>query len=137
MKDFIILTALIVILMFFPLQYVVNQKNHNHMEATNDIVLKAAQKARTDGYFTADNIQWMVNEISSKLAIDPSEIIVDVTTTPKYRMNDFDDREMIAYDVRIPIRRLIALNQVFAIPDSENQMVYPVTGEVASEVPFP
>ena len=137
MKNFIIIAGLIIYLMFFPVQYVLNQQNHHDMMVAGEIVQKYAQTARTSGYFTVQLINGMRDELVSKLRLDPSEITINVTTVPKYRLDAFDEREMISYQVDIPIKRIMALNQLMGVPESENHMIYTIKGEVASEVPMP
>ncbi|MCP1312080.1 hypothetical protein [Paenibacillus tyrfis] len=137
MKEFIIMSGMIMLLMFFPVQYVLNSTNHYNMQTVNEIVHKAAQKARTDGYFTTDNINTMKADIAAKLHVDQSEISVTATTTPKYRMNAFDQREMIYYEVKVPIKRILALSRFFGVTDEANKTDYILKDAVASEVPAP
>lgn len=129
---------MVLVLIFFPLQYVVNQINHTRLLTVNNIVHIHAQKARTDGYFTPENIEEMKQEIKNIFpALNDTEISIMVTTTPKYRFNEFDLTEMINYEVTVPIKKIIAMHQFYNISDSENQFNYTIKGAVQSELLAP
>ncbi len=134
MKEYIVGFAIFLILMFFPLQWTINQINHYKIQTVNNIVYNAAQKARTDGYFKDYNINEMINKIIEALDVDSSQIRVDVTTTPKYRFDNFDNREMIQFEIGIPIDEVIAMQTFFTIEDDINGYEYIVKGEVPSEL---
>jgi hypothetical protein len=102
-----------------------------------EIVHVYAQKARTDGYFTAANIASMKSELSQVLQVGADEIIVIADQTPKYRFDSFDQREMIHYEVRIPIKKIMAMAGSFGITDAQNSTMYPIKGAVPSEVLAP
>ncbi|HBR03119.1 MAG TPA: hypothetical protein DD738_10940 [Ruminiclostridium sp.] len=63
-----------------------------------------------------------------------SDIYIDVTTTPKYRTDVYDSREAIYYDIRIPVRKIIAAPGLFGISEADNQYMTTKTGLVLSEV---
>ncbi|MEB8637971.1 hypothetical protein P4H32_30380 [Bacillus cereus] len=131
------MAALIMFLLFFPLQYLINQQNHHDMNSGTEIVHRYAQKARTTGYFTPQILSDMRADLATKLRLTPGEITIFATTTPKYRLNTFDQREMIYYEVQLPIKRLIAINRFMGVSDIDNQMTYTIKGEVASEALMP
>ncbi len=137
MKEFIIGFAVFILLMFFPLQWTLNQVNHYKIESVNNIVHVAAQKARIEGYFTPDNISEMRDKIANALTISGGDITIDVTTIPKYRFKQFNSNEMIKYDIKIPIKRIVAMNQFFGIDNNSNQLDYHVSGEIPSELLAP
>lgn len=137
MKEFIVGISVLLILMFFPLQWVLNQVNHYKIQSVNNIVHNAAQKARTDGYFKEYNINEMKINIASALSIDEGRIEVNVTTTPKYRFDSFDQREMITYEIIVPIDSIMAMNSFFGISDEKNKFEYTIKGEVPSELLSP
>jgi hypothetical protein len=126
------------LLVFFPIvQYTLNQANHNRMENAIEIVHKHVQQARTDGYFTPGNIDNMKNELALRCNVTLSKIMVNVTTTPKYRFNAFDQREMIDYDIQIPINEIIAMASYFGFTSEQNKSVYTIRGSAPSEVLAP
>jgi len=76
----------------------------------------------------------MENKICDALNIDASQIRIEVTTTPKYRFDSFDTREMISFEIGIPIDEVIAMNIFFGIGDDINGYEYIIRGEVPSEL---
>jgi len=137
MKSYIVLAASFLLLMFFPLQYAVNVVNNYHMSTVDKLVHNAAQQARTEGRFTPQMIDGLKADIAAKLHLSADEVVVNATTTPKYRLNRFDEREMIHYEVRVPIKKIVAMNAFFGIPDADNRSEYMVAGSVPSEVLLP
>ncbi|MFE5324643.1 hypothetical protein ACFQ88_38985 [Paenibacillus sp. NPDC056579] len=137
MGKIIVAFAIIPFLLFFMLQYVVDTTNHYKMTRVNDIVHKSAQTARTTGYFTPQIISQLKRELAAALYIPESSVIVTATTTPKYRLDEFDQREMIQYEVKVPFDQVIAAPSLFGISDTDNRLNYVKKGEVASEVLMP
>ncbi len=134
MKEYIVGFAVFLVLIFFPLQWSINQVNHYKIQTTNNIVYNAAQKARTDGYFKQSNLDEIRMQITSKLKVEPSDIRIEATRTPKYRLDYFDEREMIYFEVGIPIDKVIAANIFYGISDQANSYEYIISGEVPSEL---
>lgn len=134
MKEYIVGVAVFLVLIFFPLQWSINQINHYKIQTTNNIVYNAAQKARTDGYFKQSNLDKIRLQISTKLKVQPSEVRIEATTVPKYRLDNFDEREMICFEVGIPIDKVIAANIFYGISNEENSYEYIISGEVPSEL---
>lgn len=137
MNNFIMGFAIFLILIFFPIQWTINQVNHYKIQSTNNIVHMSVQKARIEGYFKEANINEMRTKIAEALSINPSEVRIDVTTVPKYRFKYFDQREMIKYEIGVPIKKIIASNIFLDIDDNENKMEYIIKGEVTSELLAP
>lgn len=137
MKDFIMGFAVFLILIFFPLQWTLNQINHYKIQSVSNIVTNAAQKARTDGYFKEYNINELKVKIADVLYVDQSEVTINVTTTPKYRFDQFEKREMIQYEIGIPIKKIIAIPGFFGISETENGFEYIIKGAVPSELLAP
>lgn len=134
MKTFIVGGAMFLLLMFFPLQYVLNTYNTNLKQNVDLTVNKYVQEARINGRFTADMIQAMKAEISAKTNISEDKIITNVTTIPKYRKSEFNPQEFIEYDIRVPIPKILAMGSYFNIDPELNKTVYPRIGIAASEV---
>ncbi len=135
MKTFIVTIAAILLLMVFPMQNVQDIVNSHKIERFDEIVYSATQKARTDGRFTPSNISDMKGKI---LAVFPEvaedELIVNVTTTIKYKRFDFDSRETIDYEIGVPIKKIVSLNKILGIADADNRIDYTIKGYVLSEV---
>lgn len=138
MKNFITGAAILILLLIFPVQNAQDLINQNRINKFSSIVYLATQTARTDGYFKQDNIDKLKADLITAFPdLSEADIYVDVTTTPKYRTNVFDNREAIYYDIRIPVRRVLASPGFFGLSDNENQYVSRRSGFVLSEVPMP
>lgn len=138
MKNFITGIAVLMLLIIFPLQSALEIMNEARISKFSNIVYLATQKARTDGYFKQSNIDKLKSDLVSAFSdLSESEIYIDVTITPKYRTNEFDTREAIYYDIRIPVRKILAVPSYFGISASENQYTSRRSGFVLSEVPMP
>ena len=138
MKDLIVLIASLLILLTFPLQYVQEQYNYQKKCLVQKYVNNAKEKARVKGRFTDE----IINELKTNLLttfkdIDESEIIINVTTTPKYRINEFNERELIYYDIEIPIKKIIAANKFWGIDANSNKANYIIKGYTSSELIMP
>lgn len=138
MKNFITGACILILLIIFPLQSVQDLINHSRINKFSNIVYLSTQTARTDGYFKQTNIDKLKADLMSAFPdLSEADIYIKVTTTPKYRMDVFDSREAIYYDIRIPVRRILAAPRFFGLSDSENQYISRRSGFVLSEVPMP
>lgn len=134
MKTFIVTIAAIILLMVFPMQIVQDIVNTHKIERFDEIVYSAAQKARTDGRFTESNISQMKSSILSEFPdVSEDEIIIDVTTTIKYKRFEFDSRETINYRIGVPIKKIVNLGKILGIKEDENRYVHIMEGYVLSE----
>ena len=135
MKELIVMGAVIVYLLTFPLQYALEQRNHHNISQFQQFVHVAKEKAKQKGYFTPAIITELKNNITTEFKnIDESEILVNVTITKKYRSNTFDERELIHYRIGVPIKKLIASNVFWGITDAENSYMYIIDRYAASEL---
>ncbi len=135
MKTFIVTIAAVVLLMVFPMQNVQDIVNSHKIERFDEIVYSATQKARTDGRFTSSNISDMkgkILEVFPEVAED--ELIVNVTTSVKYKKFEFDSREVINYEIGVPIKKIVSLSKILGIADGDNRTDYIIKGYVLSEV---
>lgn len=138
MKNLIVGMAVLLLLIIFPLQSVLDIVNYRRVTRFNECVYTACQKARTSGYFTSDIISELLNEIKDTFPnISDADIDYDLTTTRKYRLDAFDDREVIEYDVAVPIDKIIYANALLGIQDEDNRYTHRVAGYVLSELPMP
>lgn len=138
MKNFIAGAAILILLLIFPLQNVQDQINQTRINKFSNIVYLATQTARVDGYFKQVNIDKLKIDLMEAFPdLSEADIYIDVTTTPKYRTDVFDRRESIFYDIRIPIRKIIASPGFFGLSESENQYISRRSGFVLSEVNMP
>lgn len=138
MKNFIAGIAILILLVVFPLQNVLEVVNDHKISKFDEIVYRATQTARTDGYFTAANIAELKDNIIDSFSdVSDSDIYINVTTTPKYRLNAFDEREVISYEISIPVKKIVIAGSLFGINDADNQYRYSKKGYVLSEVLMP
>jgi len=138
LKNFITGAAILILLLIFPLQNVQDLINQNRINKFSNIVYVSTQTARTDGRFTQRNIGRLKSDLLSAFPdLSEADIYIDVTTAPKYRTDEFDNREAIYYDIGIPVRKVLAAPRFFGLSDSENQYISRRTGFVLSEVPMP
>jgi len=134
MKTFIVTVAAIILLMVFPLQNVQDIVNSHKIERFDEIVYSSCQKARTDGRFTESNISKLKSDILSEFPdVSEDEIVIEVTTSMKYKRFEFDTREAINYKVGIPIKRVVNLGKFLGIEDEDNRFDYIMEGYVLSE----
>ncbi len=134
MKQFIVLAAILPFLLIFMLQYSVEQVNHYRISLLQQMVTESAQVAKQDGYFTQKNIDSLRNNISSVFNTSPESIVIEADTTPKYRVNEFDERELIHYKIEVPIEVLVAGAAFFGISKEENRGMYTIKSYTASEL---
>lgn len=134
MKQLIVILAIQPFLIFFILQYTLEQKNHYNINQFQSLVYSAKEQAKQDGYFTSQNINNLKNEIATQFDIPENQIIIDATQVPKYRINDFNQCELIHYRVSVPIEKLIAANRMWGISDGENKKMYTIDNYAASEL---
>jgi len=138
MKNFLAGLAIILLLIVFPLQSVLEISNERRLQRFSDIVYEAAQTARLDGYFKQDTIDKLKQNLLYEFPdLSESDIYINVTTTRKYRTYEFDERETINYDIRIPIRKIIAVPAFWGISDNDNKATAVRSGFVLSEVLAP
>jgi len=134
MKTFMVTIAAVILLMVFPLQNVQDIVNSHKIERFDEIVYSACQKARTDGRFTDSNISQLKSDILAEFPdVSEGEIIIEVTTSMKYKRFEFDAREAINYRIGIPIKRVINLGKFLGIEDEDNRFNYIMEGYVLSE----
>ena len=135
MKEFLAIIAIIMILLYFPLQNVLDVANHNRINSLHQIVHSASQKARIEGKFTNEIVQEMTSNIKSKFSnISESEIDISVTSNTVYRLPEFDEKNVIKYKISVPIKKLLAMNGFLGVSDEENKTMYTVEGYVLSEL---
>jgi len=134
MKTFIVTIAAVVLLMVFPMQNVQDIVNSHKIERFDEIVYSGCQKARTDGRFTEANISRLKSDILAEFPdISEDEVIIEVTTSMKYKRFEFDSREAINYKIGVPIKRIVNMGRFLGIEDEDNRFNYIMEGYVLSE----
>jgi len=133
MSKYLVLAASVVILLSFVMQYGIEQRNHYNLVSFETTVNSTREEAKQAGAFTTDIIARMKEKIAEQFDVDESEIIVNVSAAKKYRTNEFDEREVIEYEVGIPLDKLIASNKLWGVSDEDNKTIHYVRGVVPSE----
>ncbi|MDD4566029.1 MAG: hypothetical protein PHE79_11220 [Eubacteriales bacterium] len=134
MTKFIALACVLPLLAFFILQYSLDIKNSHIKGNAETIVVAACEQAKQEGCFTPEIIESMKMEFE-KAGIDSDKVIIGdgTTTTPKYRTDEFDSREMIDYKIGVPIDNIFAAQSFFGLTDEENSYIKYYFGKLASE----
>ncbi|MBR0115015.1 MAG: hypothetical protein IJM11_07540, partial [Firmicutes bacterium] len=115
MKQFLVLTAILPLMLVFFLQFAMDQQNSARVQAVSDLVYAAKEEARQEGCFTNDIKQRLASSIAGRLEISPSEVVIDADSSVKYRLEDVSgltdgqlERGMIHYRVTVPVGRMMA-----------------------------
>lgn len=135
MKQLIVMGAVLVLLLTFPLQYALEQRNYYNISQFQKVVYNAKEQARVQGCFTSKIVSDLKTDILEIFKnVEGSELIIVATQTPKYRTDAFDDRELIYYKIGVPIKRIIAANNFWGISDADNASYYIIESYMASEL---
>lgn len=134
MKQFIILVAILPLMMIFVMQFGLSQLNNHRTAMMQEHVYAAKEAARQDGFFTPENCKKLKSKLSKEFGISPDEIEIITDGQVKYRRNYFDERELVNYEVRVPIKKIMAGEKILGISPDKNRGYYKISGTVASEL---
>lgn len=135
MKNFLAGIAIVMLIIIFPLQGLLDFINNYRSQAFTDAVNQAAKTARLDGYFRQETIDKLKSDLKKAYPdLLDSDIYIDVTTSRKYRTYVFDERETINYDIRVPIKKIVVAPAFWGITESDNRAVAQRKSFVLSEV---
>lgn len=121
-------------MMIFLMQYTVEQENHYNISLLQQMVYESKEQAKQDGYFTAENIANLKEGISETFDVAQDEITVITDNIPKYRVNQFDERELIYYKIQVPLKQIVAGAGFFGIDEEDNKGMYTIESYTASEL---
>ena len=76
MKQFIVLTAVLPILMVFVMQTAYDQKNSYALGVVHDMVYVAKEEAKAEGHFTWEIQDRLRRNLSRLLSVPPGEISI-------------------------------------------------------------
>jgi hypothetical protein len=133
LKQLIVMAATLPILMLFVMQFALEQQNQNRIAALQEAVYSVKEQARQEGRFTPAMREALAEAASVCFQIEKSEIVIEADAAVKYRKNAFDERELIHYRVKVPIKKIMAGNRLLGIPDGDNEGWYVIEGSAASE----
>ncbi len=129
MKNFIVLAAVLVLLMTFPIQYALNIKNHQTISITQKYTNNAKEKARQIGYFSENIINELINNLITDAGLERDDIIVEATDLSHRKKRG----DMLHYKVTIRLACLIAAQDIWGIDNSENFGIYTIENDAPSE----
>ncbi|MBO4992132.1 MAG: hypothetical protein J6E42_08265 [Firmicutes bacterium] len=140
MKQLIVLSAVLPLMLVFLLPFTLDQRNAYNISQFQEIVYTAREEARQEGCFTREIESRLKRRVAEAFRISEEEIELEATRTVQYRVQSgegFDpngrQRGMIHYKVTVPIQRLMAGHRLFGIKESDNKGKYTVEGYAASE----
>ena len=136
MKDVIAFLAILILVLFFPAQFILNQVNYYRIVNAQNIVYSYAQKARYDGGFSESTKNSIRNDLLNRYpGLSGSDIIINADAPVKYnRGAPFDSSAMIYFSVKFPIKNILAMPFLFGLSESDNKKEYEIRGKVMSEV---
>lgn len=134
MKQLIVLMGVLPIMLIFLLQYTLDQKNNDCIGRFQECVYQAKEQAKQAGCFTPQIRQQMIEKIEDNCNVKETQMLIDLDEMPKYRVSEFDERELIHYKVSIPIDKVMAGNRFMGISDDENKCMYTIESYTASEL---
>ena len=129
MKDFIVLCAILPILLVLILAHGLIVKNTAIEQDVREYVYSSVQAAKQDGRFSDENIDNLKEKIAARTGLEEDEVIIEADSVPKYRVNEFNDLELIHYRVEVPIKKIIPVN-ITGVP---NRKLLIIEQDVASE----
>jgi hypothetical protein len=121
------------LIMVFIMQFALEQMNQGRIAALQELVYGAKERAKQEGLFTPEIKAALARDIAERFKLDESDIVIETDGHMKYRRNRFDEREMIAYRVEVPIEKIMAGNRLMGISDEANAGIYVIEGSTASE----
>jgi len=114
MKQFIVLTAVLPVLMVFVMQTAYDQKNNYAVSVIHDMVYVAKEEAKSEGSFTWEIQDRLRRNLCSRLGLSPGEI----------RISCSEDGDILYYRVEVPIKDVMAGGGLLGIKDKDNQYMY-------------
>ena len=138
MKQFIVLSAALPLLLLFMMQFAADQQYSLAVSAVDDAVYAAKEMAKQEGGFTAEIRQWIKEEIAGKIkGVEPADIIIGSSTDagPVYRIGSVPDGDgLIRYQVSVPMRGFSAGSSLLGIKDAGRVRYYVTDSYVPSEL---
>lgn len=133
MKDFIVLIAVLILLLPFPLQYALEEYNHYQKSEIQSYVFSAKEEAKQKGYFTKEIKNKLIDKITKNFNIEKNEISIITDNIRKYRASKFNKDNLIYYKIEVPVKKIIAVPIIWGINKKENKSKYTIEGYAASE----
>jgi hypothetical protein len=132
MKQFIVLTAVLPILLIFMTQLVFDQKNNDAINQIQALVYAAKENAKQEGCFTKEIKAKLRRDLGDALGIAADEVVIESSEEVKYRYSKGEER-LIRYRVEVPVKNVMAGAGFFRMKAEENTYRYVIDSYTASE----
>jgi hypothetical protein len=137
MKQLIVFLAVMPLMLIFVMQFGLEQLNNSRILRLENYMYSSKEIAKQTGYFSDSNINDLKSKIAEEFDLDDDEILFEGTITPKYRVNQFDERELIFYKLSVPIKKIMAGASLLGISKEDNQGYYIIDSFTSSECLMP
>ena len=114
MKQFIVLTAALPILMIFVMQIGYDQKTNYAIGIVHDVVYVAKEQAKEEGDFTWEIQERLRRNLNNRLGIPLDDIVIICR----------QENDILFYRVEVPMKDIVAGSKLLGISDKDNQYVY-------------
>ena len=138
MKQFIVLLATLPLLLVFMVQFSMDQAYSAKVSVINDCVYTAKEQAKQQGCFTNEILDELRGNLSKRLDISVSEIIVDpitdVSPSVKYRLSSDTETweaSLIRYKFYVKVGDVLAGRSL--LRSDSKEYYYIAEGETTSE----
>ena len=130
MKQFIVLTAVLPLILLLMIQLVYEQKNMATIQRVQQVIYGAKEEARLAGYFS----QGLINETKEKLLEIEGVEEVSFTTAQKGPQERYSlgENRFIDYRVSLILKDVMA-GAGFLLPKNKNKYEYVIEGYTPSE----
>jgi hypothetical protein len=125
------------LMLIFVMQFGLEQLNNSRILRLENYMYSSKEIAKQTGYFSDSNINDLKSKIAEEFDLDDDEILFEGTITPKYRVNQFDERELIFYKLSVPIKKIMAGASLLGISKEDNQGYYIIDSFTSSECLMP
>lgn len=130
MKQFIVLTAVLPILLLFLMQVGYDQKNINTVNQIQAVVYAAKEDAKLEGYFSEERKEVLKSELESIRGV-ASARVESPQKYPQARYSIGENR-FIDYEVEVVLDHVMAGGDYIIEPD-KNTYTYVIKSYTASE----
>ena len=128
MKQFIVLTAVLPILMIFVMQVGYDQKTSHRISIVHDVVYVAKEQAKEEGSFTWEIQERLRRNLNVRIGVPLDEIVIIC------RQED----DILFYRVEMPMKNVVAGSKLLGISEKDNQYMYVIDSyTIARKYPEP
>lgn len=132
MKDFIVLTAIVPILMVFVMQFVADYRGLEEVQIIQSVVYTEKETAKEEGGFSEESVASIKAGIADRLGLEPEAVVV-TTESEAGSVGRYDNDRNIHYLVRVELPDVMAGASMFGISAADNTRTYVIDSYTASE----